>query len=71
MIDDKNLKESESRIKNYLNEGVVKTKQKSEFTDFFLANAEKSLNSANALYDLSTNKDMQHKTGYINFDRFL
>ena len=71
MIDDKNLKESESRIKNYLNEGVVKTKQKSEFTDFFLANAEKSLNSANALYDLSTNKDMQHKTGYINFDGFL
>ena len=71
MIDEKKLKESESRVKNYLREGIIKTKQEKEFTDFFLINAEKSLNSANALFDLSNDKDMQEKTGYINFDGFL
>ena len=53
MLDEKRLKEAESRVKQYLNEGIIKTKQKREFVDFFLSNAEKSLNSANALYDLS------------------
>lgn len=71
MLDEKKLKEVESRVKNYLREGIIKTKQKKEFTDFFLTNAEKSLNSANALFDISTDKDMQEKTGYINFDGFL
>jgi uncharacterized protein (UPF0332 family) len=71
MIDEKKLKEAESRVKHYLRDGIIKTKQKKEFTDFFLVNAERSLNSANALYDLSTDKDMQQKTGYINFDGFL
>ena len=36
-----------------------------------MSNAEKSLNSANALFDLSTDKDMQEKTGYMDFDGFL
>ena len=71
MIDEKKLKEAESRVKHYLNEGIIKTKQQREFVDFFLSNAEKSLNSANALYDLSTDTDIQQKTGYINFDGFL
>ncbi|MFH1456016.1 MAG: hypothetical protein ABIF40_03635 [archaeon] len=71
MIDNKKLKEAESRVKHYLRDGSIKTKQKIEFTDFFLTNAKKSLNSANALYDLSTDKDLQQKTGYINFDGFL
>ncbi|MEK6846449.1 MAG: hypothetical protein AABY26_06835 [Nanoarchaeota archaeon] len=71
MIEDKKLKQAQSRVKHYLSEGIIKAKQKAEFTDFFLANAEKSLNSANALYDLSTDKGMQLKTGYINFDGFL
>ncbi|MFH1210264.1 MAG: hypothetical protein V1663_05770 [archaeon] len=71
MINNKKLKEAESRVKQYLNKGIVKTNQQKEFVDFFLANAEKSLNSANALYDLSTDEDMQKKTGYINFDGFL
>ena len=71
MLDEKKLKESQSRIKQYLNEGIIKTKQKAEFVDFFLNNAEKSLNSANALYDLSTDESMQKRTGYFNFDGFL
>lgn len=71
MLDDKKLKEAHSRVKQYLDTGTIMTKQPAEFVDFFLTNAEKSLNSANALYDLSTDKDMQQKTGYINFDGFL
>jgi len=71
MRDDAKLNEAQSRVKQYLDNGVIKTKQQKEFVDFFLSNAEKSLNSANALYDLSTDKDMQQKTGYIDFDGFL
>jgi len=71
MLDDKKIKEAELRVKQYLSEGVIKTKQQKEFVDFFLSNAEKSLNSANALYDLSTDKDMQQRTGYFDFDGFL
>ncbi len=36
-----------------------------------MSNAKKSLKSANALYDLSTDKDMQEKTNYQDFDGFL
>ena len=71
MIEEKKLKEAESRVKNYLRNGDVVTKQQKEFVDFFLTNAKKSLRAANALYDLSTDKDMQQKTGYIDFDGFL
>ena len=71
MLEDKRLKEAQLRVKQYLDNGAIKTKQQKEFVDFFLSNAEKSLNSANALYDLSTDKDMQQKTGYVNFDGFL
>ena len=71
MLDQKKLNEAESRIKQHLREGSIKTRQKKEFVDFFLANAEKSLNSANVLFDLSTDEDLQQKTGYQNFDGFL
>lgn len=71
MLDEKKLKESQSRVKQYLSEGIIKTKQTPDFVNFFLSNTEKSLNSANALYDLSTNKDLQEKLGYPNFDGFL
>lgn len=71
MLDDKKLDEAKSRIKQYLDEGIIKTKQQKEFVDFFRSNGEKSLNSANALYDLSTDESMQQKTGYIGFDGFL
>ena len=52
MLDENKLKESKSRLKKYLENGVIITKQKPEFVDFFLSNAEKSLNSANLLYDI-------------------
>ena len=71
MLDEEKLREAESRVKNHVREGSIITNQKKEFVDFFLDNAEKSLNSANALFDLSTDKNMQKNTGYPNFDGFL
>lgn len=71
MLDEKKLLESKKRFKQYLNEGLITTKNKSEFVDFFILNADNSLRSANALYDLSTNKEIQNKTGYLNFNGFL
>ena len=71
MLEEKKLKEIQSRVKKFLDEGTIKTKQQKEFVDFFLTNAKKSLRSANALYDLSTNQEMQTKMGYRDFDGFL
>lgn len=71
MLDEKKLLESKKRFKQYLDDGLITTKNKSEFVDFFILNADNSLNSANLLYDLSINKEMQTKTGYLNFNGFL
>jgi len=62
MLDKKKLKEIESRVKKYLDEGKIKIKQEKEFVEFFLSNAKKSLNCANVLFDLSTNKEIQEET---------
>lgn len=71
MIEEKKLKECESRVKKYIEQNIVKSKQKNEFASFFVLNSDKSLNSAKALYELSTYEDMQKKTGFVNFDGFL
>ncbi len=71
MLDEKKLKEIQLRIKQFLKEGTIKTKQESEFVEFFLTNAKKTLMSAHALYDLSTKKDMQDSFGYSQFDGYL
>ena len=52
MLDDKKIKEAELRVKQYLSEGVIKTKQQKEFVDFFLSNAEKSLKKLSKKEDI-------------------
>lgn len=71
MIEEKKLKEAESRVKHYIEEGVIKTKGKKEYVQFFLKNAEDSLNSANALFELSTNPEKQKSMGFASFNGFL
>lgn len=71
MLDEKKLKETQSRIKQYLTEGVIKTKQEKEFVSFFMKNAEKSLATATVLYDLSTKRESQEKLNLVDFDGFL
>ena len=53
MLEDKKLKEAINRLRQYQNEGIIKTKQKPEHADFFLKNADDSIDSAKALFELS------------------
>jgi hypothetical protein len=71
MLDKKKLKEVENRVKNYIQEGIIKTKQRKEHVDFFLTNAKNSVFTAQAIFDLSTNKDFQKYTGYEDLNGFL
>ncbi|MBT5023205.1 hypothetical protein HOK51_03130 [Candidatus Woesearchaeota archaeon] len=71
MLDDKKLKEVENRIKIYIADGIIKTKEAVEFTDFFLKHSTNFLNSAKAEYLLSTNKDASQKLGFLNYDGFI
>lgn len=68
MIEEKKLKEVESRIKQYLSDRVIISKQKLEHVDFFLKNAEDSLQSARCLFDVSTKHDYP---GYDDLAGFL
>ena len=71
MLDDKRLKEAENRVKQYLKEGVITTKAKPEFVNFFLDNAKHSLESAKVLYALSIDKEKQKVFGYEDFNGLL
>lgn len=71
MIEEKRLKEIKNRVQHYIEEGIIKTKNPKEHVSFFLTNAEDSLNSARCLYDMSTNKNFQQRTGYTGLKGFL
>lgn len=71
MLEDKKLKEAESRVRQYLTEGIIKTKGKPEHVEFFLKNAEDSIDSAKALFDLSTDSEKQKSLGFTSFNGLL
>ena len=68
MIDEQRFKEIENRCKQYLAEGSIISKQKVEHVDFFLKNADDSLQSARCLFDISTKHDYE---GYDDLSGFL
>ena len=68
MIEEKRLKEVQSRIKQYIADRIIVSKQKVEHIDFFLKNADDSLQSARCLSDVSTKHDY---TGYEDLAGFL
>ncbi len=68
MIGEQKLKEVQNRIKQSLSNGVIVSKQKVEHVDFFLKNADDSLQSARCLFDVSTKHDY---LGYDNLTGFL
>lgn len=70
-IDEKTIKEIQSRVKSYLDSGAVKTKQGKKYVDFFLNNSNDSLDSASTLFDLSINKNLLEKIGRKNLNGFL
>lgn len=50
MLEEKKLKESGDRVKQYQNDGIVK-KGKPEYVEFFLKNADDSIDSAKAMIE--------------------
>ncbi len=71
MLDEKKLKEAESRIKQLISEGIIKSKGKPEHVDFFIKNADDSIDSAKALFELSTNSEKQEYLGFTTFNGLL
>lgn len=71
MLEDKKLKEAENRVKQYINDGIIKTKGKSEHVDFFLKNADDSVDSAKALFELSADPEKQKFLGFTSFNGLL
>ncbi|MEK6857626.1 MAG: hypothetical protein AABX39_03485 [Nanoarchaeota archaeon] len=71
MLEEKKLKEAEKRVKQYISEGIIKTKVKAEHTSFFLKNADDSIDSAKALYDISTDAEKQKFLGFTSFNGLL
>ena len=61
MLDDKKLKEIETRAKQYLQDEIVFKIRKPEYVDFFLENAKNAIDTAELLLKASTDKDFQEK----------
>src|SRR3989344_5520092 len=49
----------EKRVKQYINDGIIKLKGKAEHTLFFLKNADDSIDSAKALFEISSDSEKQ------------
>ena len=71
MIDEKKVKQTEIRIKQFISEGVIKTKEKPMHVDFFIKNADDSVDSAKALFEISTNDEKQKSLGFTSFNGLL
>ena len=71
MLQEKKFKEAESRIKQFIRVGTIKTKENPERVDFYLKNADDSIDSAKALFELSTNQDKQQYLGFTSFNSLL
>ena len=71
MLDEKKLKEAENRVKQFISDGVIKSKGKPAHVDFFIKNADDSIDSAKALFELSTNPKKQESLGFTSFNGLL
>jgi hypothetical protein len=71
MLDDKKINELKNRMKNFIADGAVKTKQKKEFVGFFLKNAEISLATSNILTAATNNPEISRQAGYKDYDGSL
>jgi uncharacterized protein (UPF0332 family) len=71
MVEEKTIKEIANRIKKFLDNEIILTKQKKEHINFFLTNAKNSIETAQTIFDISTNKDFQNYTGHEDLNGFL
>ena len=72
MIAEKEIKIIESNVKIYLREGLFKKGDYSNLAEFYLRTAEKTLQTADALNQMSENLDIKKKLGLLdNFETYL
>lgn len=71
MIDKKKLNEAEIRVKQLISKGIIVSKKKPEFVDFFIKNADDSIDSAKALFELSNDPEKQKIFGFTSFNGLL
>jgi len=71
MLDEKRIDEIKRRVTGFIKERIIKREKGKKFVDFFLNNAENSLNSAKLLFEVSTKNELKNTTGFPNFNGFL
>lgn len=71
MLDNKKLEQIKKRIKRFLDEGIISKKKNDLYVNFFLENSINSLETADALFKLSTELSSSEKLGFVNFNGFL
>ncbi len=71
MLEEKKLREAEKRVKQYIADGIVRTREKQEHTAFFLKNADDSIDSAKILFEISTDAEKQKLLGFTSFNGLL
>jgi len=71
MLDEKKLKEVQSRVKRFISDGIIRSKGRPDHVDFFVKNADDSVDSAKALFELSTNREKQESLGFTSFNGLL
>jgi len=74
MIEKQRIEEAKRNVKQYIDEGLLRTKDKDapKFTDFFMKNAESSLQTASILEEISDQQALKSilKVG-VDFESYL
>lgn len=72
MLDEKKIEKIKKLVPQLLNEGLIKRNDEyKKLTQFFIENAQDSLNSAKLLFEVSTNSKLMELTGFRNFKGYL
>ncbi|MBW2974336.1 hypothetical protein KY366_01335 [Candidatus Woesearchaeota archaeon] len=72
MLDDTKIERIRKLVPELLNEGLIKkSNEYKKLTQFFIGNAQDSLNSAKLLFEVSTNNKLMELTGFRDFKGYL
>ena len=74
MIEKRRIEEAKNNVKQYIDEGLLRTgdKDASKFVEFFLKNAESSLQTASILQEISDQQELKHTLKLsIDFESYL
>src|SRR3989338_6481570 len=71
MLDNKEIEIIKKNVCRFINDSSIIKEKTGKFADFFINNANDSLDSAKLLFEVSTNKDFQKITGFPNFNGVL